>query len=93
MKPILYIKPECPWCREALGYFQQHGIDVDVRDVTISKSNMQRMIEISGQSLTPTFEYRDFVCADFSVDEFVDQISEAPEVRRAIGLYDFLEDD
>ncbi|WP_309384480.1 glutaredoxin family protein [Cerasicoccus frondis] len=93
MKPILYIKPGCPWCNEALSYFQQHGVDLDVRDVTRSRSNMQRMIEISGQSLTPTFEYGDFVVADFSVDEFIDEVAEEPEVRRRLGLADHLEDD
>ncbi|WP_309397594.1 glutaredoxin family protein [Cerasicoccus maritimus] len=93
MKPIIYIKPGCPWCNEALAYFQQHGVDLDVRDVTRSRSNMQRMIEISGQSLTPTFEYGDFVVADFSVDEFVDEVAEEPEVRRRLGLADHLEDD
>lgn len=93
MKPIVYIKPGCPWCNEALAYFQQHGVDIDVRDVTRSRSNMQRMIEISGQSLTPTFEYGDFVVADFSVDEFIDEIAEEPEVRRRLGLGDHLEDD
>jgi len=93
MKPIVYIKPGCPWCNEALAYFQQHGVDIDVRDVTRSRANMQRMIEISGQSLTPTFEYGDFVVADFSVDEFIDEIAEEPGVRRSLGLGDHLEDD
>lgn len=93
MKPIVYIKPGCPWCNEALAYFQQHGVDIDVRDVTRNRASMQRMIEISGQSLTPTFEYGDFVVADFSVDEFVDEIAEEPEVRRRLGLGDHLEDD
>ncbi|WP_269541199.1 glutaredoxin family protein [Cerasicoccus fimbriatus] len=93
MKPIIYIKPGCPWCNEALAYFQQHGVDLDVRDVTRSRSNMQRMIEISGQSLTPTFEYGDFVVADFSVDEFLDELAEEPQVRRDLGLSDHLEDD
>ncbi|GHB94592.1 glutaredoxin family protein [Cerasicoccus arenae] len=93
MKPIVYIKPGCPWCREALTYFQQHGVDLDVRDVIRSRSSMQRMIEVSGQSLTPTFEYGDFIVADFSVDEFIDQIAEVPEIRRELGLADHLEDD
>lgn len=93
MKPIVYIKPGCPWCNEALAYFQQHGVDVDIRDVTSSRASMQRMIEISGQSLTPTFEYGDFVVADFSVDEFIDELAEEPQIRRHLGLGDHLEDD
>jgi len=91
--PILYIKRGCPWCREAMAYFQQHAVEVDIRDVNKSPQNMQRMVEVSGQSLTPTFEYDDFVVADFSVDEFIDQIAEQPEIRRELGLCDFLEDD
>lgn len=92
-KPKLYIKRGCPWCREAVAFFQQHGVDVDLRDVNLSASNMQRMIEISGQSLTPTLEYEDLVVADFSVDELLDQLAEHPEIRREWGISDHLEDD
>ncbi|MEM9226625.1 MAG: glutaredoxin domain-containing protein [Verrucomicrobiota bacterium] len=91
--PILYIKRGCPWCREAQAYFQQHGVELDVRDVNLSAQNMQRMVEVSGQTLTPTFEYGDCIIADFSVDEFIDQIAEYPEVRRELGIADHLEDD
>lgn len=91
--PILYIKRGCPWCREALSYFQQHAIELDVRDVNLSAQNMQRMVEVSGQTLTPTFEYDDFIVADFSVDEFIDEVAEQPEVRRKLGIADNLEDD
>ncbi|MCG8527910.1 MAG: glutathione S-transferase N-terminal domain-containing protein [Opitutales bacterium] len=86
MKPILYIKPGCPWCRAARSYFEQHGVEVDLRDVNASKSNMNRMVEISGQSLTPTFEYGEFVVADFSVDEFQAELEEFPEVARELGI-------
>ena len=88
MKPILYIKSGCPWCRAARSYFEQHGVDLDIRDVNRSRSDMDRMIEISGQSLTPTFEYGEFVVADFSVDEFENELEEFPEVRRELGIDD-----
>lgn len=87
-KPILYIKPGCPWCREAMSFFAQHGVEVDVRDVLSSRANMQRMVEISGQSLTPTFEYGDFVVADFSVAEFLDQLEQVPEIKVRLGFGD-----
>lgn len=90
-RPILYIKPGCPWCREAVAYFQHHGVDYDVRDVTRSTADYQRMIEISGQTLTPTLEYDDFIVADFSVDELIDALNECPEVRAGLGLGDHLE--
>ena len=31
--PILYIKSGCPWCREALTFFNEQGVQVEVRDV------------------------------------------------------------
>lgn len=84
--PIVYIKRGCPWCREALAFFSQHGIEVDVRDVNSSRQNMQRMIEISGQSLTPTLEFGEFVVADFSVDELLDALEHNPDIKQELGL-------
>jgi glutaredoxin 3 len=86
--PILYIKPGCPWCREALSFFSQHGVEVDVRDVNASPQNMQRMIAVSQQSLTPTFEFGEFIVADFSVGEFLDQLQQVPEIKRQLGFGD-----
>lgn len=86
--PILYIKPGCPWCREASSFFSRHGVEVEIRDVLASQKNMQRMIEISGQSLTPTFEFGEFIVADFSVNEFTDALNQVPEIRRQLGFGD-----
>jgi len=88
MKPKLYIKPGCPWCRSARAYFEQLGVDLDIRDVTKNSKDMDRMVEISGQTLTPTFEYGEFVVADFSVDEFKQELEEFPEVMRELGIED-----
>lgn len=87
-KPILYIKPGCPWCRQARAFFSDRGVDVDIRDVTRSPQNMRRLIEVSGQSLTPTFEYDSVVIADFSVEEFLDELGQMPELKRDLGLGD-----
>ncbi len=84
--PILYIKRGCPWCREAMSFFSRNGIELDVKDIQASPANLQRMVEVSGQSLTPTFEYDDFIVADFSVDEFMDQLSQVPEVKKKLGF-------
>jgi glutaredoxin 3 len=84
--PILYIKPGCPWCRAALSFFSQHGVEVEVCDVASNNQNMQRMVEISGQSLTPTFEFGEFVVADFSVEEFQDAIAQVPEIAQQLGF-------
>ena len=84
--PILYIKPGCPWCNQAQAFFGQHGVAVDVKDVRSNRGAMQRMIEISSQALTPTFEYNDFVVADFSTDEFLDALEQRPEIKSQLGL-------
>ncbi len=87
-KPILYIKRGCSWCRQAKAFLDQHGIEAEIRDVGASTSNMKRMIDISDQTLTPTFEYGDFIVADFSVDEFKSELEERPDVRIELGIGD-----
>lgn len=85
-KPILYIKSGCPWCTDALDYFAQNGVEVAVKDVSREREAMQRMIEISRQSLTPTFEYGDFIVPDFSVSEFKQAVGARPEIKEKLGL-------
>ena len=84
--PVLYIKEGCPWCSEALSYFSEHNISLDLKDVSQNTRDMRRLIEISGQSLTPTFEFGDFVIANFSIDEFQEQLNQAPEIKKALGI-------
>lgn len=86
--PILYVRRGCPWCNEALAFFSSHGVSLEVRDVDRDYSQLKRMIEVSGQSLTPTFERGDFVVADFSVDEFLDELAERPDVQNELGIFD-----
>jgi glutaredoxin len=86
--PILYIKSGCPWCREALSFFNSNGVDIDIRDVNESPKDMDAMVAVSGQTKTPTFEYEDFMVADFSVDEFLAELSEFPEIRQKLGIHD-----
>lgn len=86
--PIIYIKPGCPWCREALAFFSEHGVPLEIRDVTASSQNMQRMVEISGQSKVPTFELGEFIVADFDVQEFLDAVEQVPEIKQQLGFGD-----
>ena len=86
--PILYVKSGCPWCREALSFFNSQGVDLDVRDVNANAKDMDAMVSVSGQTKTPTIEYDDFVVADFSVDEFLAELNEFPEIRQKLGIGD-----
>lgn len=87
-KPILYIKSGCPWCREALSFLNEHGVDIDIRDVSASAKDMDAMVAVTGQTKAPSFEYEDFIVADFSVDEFLAELDEFPEIRQKLGIGD-----
>ena len=41
------------------------------------------MLALSGQTKTPTFEYGDFMVADFDMDSF-DELNEFPEIRQKL---------
>jgi len=84
--PILYIKPGCPWCTQALDYFQKKGVQLDIRDVIASQHEMRQLIACSGQSRCPTFRHGDEVKADFGVDEFIPWARKRPALCAEIGL-------
>ena len=48
--PILYIKSGCPWCREALSFFNGQGVQLEVRDVIANPKDMDAMLALSGQT-------------------------------------------
>lgn len=85
-KPILYVEPNCPRCREALAFFSSQGVDFEVLDVSSNNENMNAMVSVSGQAKAPTFEYKELVVADFKIDEFLAELSEFPEVGQEIGI-------
>ncbi|MCH8474899.1 MAG: glutaredoxin family protein [Opitutales bacterium] len=85
-KPTLYIKSGCPWCREADNFLRSKGLSYEVRDVLIDPAAARRMQQLTGQTLTPSFEYGDFVVADFSVEEFVSALRQNPAKAEELGL-------
>ena len=80
-KPTLYVKQGCPWCIDALAYFNAKGIDLEVIDVREEPKRMDELIEISGQSMTPTFKHGDFVVADFDLEEFEAALEQSPKAK------------
>lgn len=84
--PILYIKTGCGWCHDALAFFKKYHIEVDVRNVSESQADMARMVEISGQTLTPTLEYGDFMVADFGLDELEAALRKRQDVAQQWGV-------
>ena len=87
-KPILYVKSSCPWCTEAISYFNSQGVEVEIRNVSQNHDFMNAMVAVSGQTKAPTFEYGEFTVADFSIDEFLAELNAFPEIRQKLGLCD-----
>tara|TARA_B100000085_G_scaffold238851_1_gene228544 strand:- start:137 stop:400 length:264 start_codon:yes stop_codon:yes gene_type:complete len=85
-KPKLYVKEGCPWCIDALAYFKTKSMELEIIDVRNDPSRMPELIEISGQSKTPTLQNGDFIVADFDIDEFEEAMSKNPEEAKKLGL-------
>jgi glutaredoxin len=69
--PILYIKPGCPWCDEAVHYLNRKNVPVKTVVVSGNPEAMREMVELSGQSKSPTMDWHGDVLADFGVDELI----------------------
>ena len=80
-KPTLYVKQGCPWCVDALAYFNAKGIDLEIVDVGTEPDRMKELVEVSGQIMTPTFKHGDFLVADFDVDEFEAALNKNPQAK------------
>ena len=80
-KPTLYVKQGCPWCIDALAYFNAKGIDLEIIDVRTESERMKELVEVSGQSMTPTFKHVDFVVADFDLEEFEAALEQNPKAK------------
>jgi glutaredoxin len=85
-KPKLFVKEGCPWCVDALAYFESKSLTFEVIDVRKDPSKMSDLLEVSGQSKTPTLQNGEFVVADFDIGEFEDAMSKNPEEAKKLGL-------
>ena len=85
-KPKLFVKEGCPWCIDALAYFETKSLSLDIIDVRKEPSKMDGLLAVSGQSKTPTLQNGDFVVADFDIGEFEDAMSKNPEEAKKLGL-------
>jgi glutaredoxin 3 len=85
-EPILYIKQGCPWCIDALAYFKEVGLKLDVVDVINNPSKMEDLLSCSGQNKTPTLKNGGFVVADFDINEFKQSMIENPNEAKKLGI-------
>ena len=85
-KPILYVKSGCPWCVDALDYFNSKGLDLEIVDLRADPRRMDELVATSGQTKTPTLRHGDFLVADFDLDEFEAALQQSPEAKAELGL-------
>ena len=85
-KPTIYVKQGCPWCIDALTYFSAKGIDLEVIDVRTEPERMKELVEVSGQSMTPTFKDGDFLVADFDLEEFEAALEKNPKAKNNLKM-------
>jgi glutaredoxin 3 len=69
--PILYIKQGCPWCDEAVGFLDSHGVEYRLKEVTGDSTAFAEMQKKSGQTRAPTLDWNGKVLADFGTEELV----------------------
>ena len=66
----LYVKVWCPWCVAAREWLDTRGYRYDILDVEANLANYDAMIQLSGQSKTPTLVTGDGkVLPDFGPEE------------------------
>ena len=71
---------------EALAYFEQKKLELDIKDIRGSAEGMAELEAISGQTKTPTLKHGEFVVADFDIGEFEAALAENPQAKAALGL-------
>ena len=84
--PILYVKHGCPWCIEAINFFEEIGLQYEMVDVRKNPERMNELVECSGQNKTPTLKSEEFVVADFDTDEFKTAMKNYPIEAKKIGF-------
>ena len=50
----LYVKVWCPWCVSAREWLDSRGYKYELMDVEVNRADYDAMIQLSGQSKTPT---------------------------------------
>lgn len=69
--PVLYTKPTCPWCREAVEFLDEHGVPYRNVDVSRNPAGRAEMERLSNQDKVPVLDWHGHVLADFGVEELV----------------------
>ena len=62
------------------------SVKLDIVDVRTNPNRMDELVQVSGQSMTPTLKNEDFIVADFDISEFEEALQKNPEEAKKLGL-------
>jgi glutaredoxin len=65
----LFIKPQCPWCREAVAWLAARQLACEILDVITNAEARAQMFSLTSQTLAPTIEVDGKVLADFDTGQ------------------------
>ena len=71
---------------DALAYFKQKNVELEIVDVRTDPTRMRDLEQISGQTMTPTLKHGDFLVKDFDLDELEQALAENPQAAKKLGL-------
>ena len=69
VSPILYVRPSCPECDDALGFFAKHGITFHKKDVSRDPIALLKMQHKSRQGAAPVLYWHGRLLAKFGLDQ------------------------
>lgn len=50
---VLYYSPHCPYCRKVMGFMNQNGINISLKDTVGYTENKQELLRIGGKTQVP----------------------------------------
>ncbi len=68
----LFIKPYCPWCRQAMDWLEDQAIPYTALDVIRDRAAYEEMFRLSGQTLAPVIDVDGRILADFGARELAE---------------------
>ncbi len=68
----LFIKPYCPWCRQAMDWLEDQAIPYTALDVIKDPAAYEEMFRLSGQTLAPVIDVDGRILADFGPRELAE---------------------
>jgi monothiol glutaredoxin len=66
---LLFIKPGCPWCREAMDWLDERGLRYEMINVLADAAAWAEMERLSGQTRAPVIDVDGRILADFGAQE------------------------